>query len=135
MRNVPTAGSDDQTLNTAVRDALRAMPGLLDRRRPVGRVGEKRTTICATGISARRRTPGGPGIADEIVNSYALKGRRSSGARCDNVLWGGTIGEDGLGAFGGAHTTPAAYREPAGSRESVRPNRAGAMQQNNEADV
>ena len=139
MRNVPTASSGRSKLyNTAVREALDAHAGAywIDADACLGRVGEKayydlrywHIGGAPSSLAAVRE------IADEIVRFVrALKGKNKKVLvlDCDNVLWGGTIGEDGLEGIRLGHTSPVGLpRISAGSRESVRPgNRAGAVQQ------
>jgi len=134
-----------ETLNAAIREALHAHAGAywIDADACLGRVGEKayydlrywHIGKAPYSLAAVRE------IADEIVKFVrALKGKNKKVLvlDCDNVLWGGTIGEDGLEGIRLGHSYPgSAYREF--QQEVVNLDGRGIVlalcSKNNEADV
>ncbi len=145
MRNVPTASQDDRDSQHRRPRCLQAHAGAywIDADACLGRVGEKayydlrywHIGKAPYSLAAVRE------IADEIVRFVrALKGRNKKVLvlDCDNVLWGGTIGEDGLEGIRLGHTYPgSAYREF--QQEVVNLHGRGIVlalcSKNNEADV
>ena len=133
------------TLNAAVRTLLQAHAGAywIDADTCLGRIGEKayydlrywHLGKAPYSLAAVRE------IADEIFKYVrALKGRNKKVLvlDCDNVLWGGTIGEDGLEGIRLGQTHPGSgYREF--QQEVLNLHSRGVVlalcSKNNEADV